>query len=194
MSTIITCLDEQHSSDGSIKFLWSYADRTTVESIFFTFPQDGQEQPFLCISCQDGCNVGCGFCATGLQGMRRNLTADEMVAQVEASLEAVAAQGGPARVAHLAFAGMGEPLLNYQAVIETARRIRTQGLAKIVSVSTSGIAPRIPLLAKVASYAVNRLYISLHATTNALRNYLVPINCPNCWPQARSTPNARRQK
>jgi 23S rRNA (adenine2503-C2)-methyltransferase len=172
----ITCLNTQYSSDGSIKFLWQLADQKLVESIYFTFPDAGEERPFLCISSQDGCNVGCAFCATGQQRMRRNLTDSEIVAQVERSLDVVQAAGGPATVFHVAFAGMGEPLLNYEQVIAAAARLRAEGLTEIVSVSTSGIVPRIRELANVAQTSVNRLYISLHATTDELRNRLVPTN------------------
>jgi 23S rRNA (adenine2503-C2)-methyltransferase len=172
----ITCLNTQSSSDGSIKFLWQLADHKLVESIYFTFPDAGKARPFLCISSQDGCNVGCAFCATGLHRMQRNLTAQEMVAQVVNSLVTVQAAGGPVTVFHVAFAGMGEPLLNYQPVMQAATWLRAEGVAEIVSVSTSGIVPRIRQMAELNATAVNRLYLSLHATTDELRNRLVPTN------------------
>jgi len=175
MSDII-CVRTQHSSDGSIKFLWQLPDQKLVESIYFTFPDAGEERPFLCISSQDGCNVGCAFCATGQQLMRRNLTAHEIVAQVVKSLDIVQAAGLPATVFHVAFAGMGEPLNNYEQVIAAATHLRAKGLAEIVSVSTSGIVPGLQKLASVAQTSVNRLYISLHATTDELRDRLVPMN------------------
>lgn len=166
----------QTSSDGSRKFLWQLSDQRTVESIFFTFPDAGQERPFVCISSQDGCNVRCAFCATGQQPMRRNMTADEMVAQVVQSMEIVQAAGGPTRAFHVAFAGMGEPLLNYQHVITAAARLRAEKSAEVVSISTSGVVPRMDTLADVVQTSVNRLYLSLHATTDALRDRLVPMN------------------
>jgi 23S rRNA (adenine2503-C2)-methyltransferase len=172
----ITCLNTQHSSDGSIKFLWQFPDQKLVESIYFTFPDAGEERPFLCISSQDGCNVRCSFCATGQQRMRKNLMASEIIAQVVNSLHIVQAAGGPASLFHVAFAGMGEPLLNYEQVVAAAAHLRAEGLAEIVSVSTSGIVPRIQELAHVVQHSVNRLYISLHATTDELRNQLVPTN------------------
>lgn len=172
----LRCLDTQYSLDGSIKFLWQLADQKTVESIYFTFPDGGEARPFVCVSSQDGCNVGCPFCATGQQLMRRNLTADEIVTQVVQSMEAVHTTGGPANAFHVAFAGMGEPLLNYDQVIEAAAYLRSRQLAEIVSVSTAGIVPRIQDLAGVTSDSVNRLYISLHATTDELRDRLVPMN------------------
>ena len=172
----ITCLSQQRSSDGSMKFLWQLADGKTVESIYFTFFHEGQEQPFLCISSQDGCNIGCAFCATGQQRMRRNLTADEIFAQVTQSMKMVQAKGGPATAFHIAFAGMGEPLGNYRHVITAATHLRSERCAEIISVSRSGVVPRIRDLARVTKDSVNALYISLHATTDALRNRLVPMN------------------
>lgn len=171
----ITCLSQQRSLDGSLKFLWQLADGKTVESVYFLFPHEGQERPFLCISSQDGCNVGCAFCATGQQPMQRNLTAGEICAQVSQSMDRVRADGGPATAFHIAFAGMGEPLLNYENVLTAATCLHSEGWAEIISVSTSGIVPRIYELT-LAKDAVNALYISLHATTDALRNHLVPMN------------------
>lgn len=172
----IHCLRTRTSADGSVKFLWQYPDHTTVESIYFTFPHEGQERPFVCVSSQDGCNVGCTFCATGQQRMRRNLTAPEMLAQVVKGMEMIHAGGGPTTAFHIAFAGMGEPLLNYEHVVAAAEAMRSAHLAAIVSVSTSGIVPRINDLARVAHTSVNRLYISLHATTDEQRTPLVPLN------------------
>ena len=172
----LTCVNTRHSADGSMKFLWQLPDGKTVESIFFTFPDAGQERPFVCISSQDGCNVRCAFCATGQQPMQRNLTAEEMVAQVTQSMQHVQAAGGPATAFHVAFAGMGEPLLNYAQVTRAATMLRAEHLAEIVSVSTSGIVPRMRELAGIADTSVNRLYLSLHATTDDVRNRLVPTN------------------
>jgi 23S rRNA (adenine2503-C2)-methyltransferase len=172
----IHCLSTQTSADGSVKFLWQFPDRTTVESIYFTFPHEGQERPFVCLSSQDGCNVGCTFCATGQQRMRRNLTAPEMLAQVVKGMEVIHTNGGPATAFHIAFAGMGEPLLNYEQVITAAAALRSAHLADVVSVSTSGVVPQIRDLALVAATSVNRLYISLHATTDEQRTPLIPLN------------------
>ncbi len=104
------------------------------------------------------------------------MTAQEMVAQVVKSMEMVQATGGPATAFHVAFAGMGEPLLNYEQVITAAKCLRSARLAEIVSVSTSGIVPRMRDLAGVAVESVNRLYLSLHATTDEQRNHFVPTN------------------
>lgn len=167
-----TIIEEQRAADGSLKLLWELADSRTVESIFFTF----QEQAMICISSQVGCNVGCPFCATGQQRALRNLTCEEIVGQVANSEERVRASGGQWPLDQVALAGMGEPLLNFGAVVQAAAQIRARGLARIVSLSTSGIVPRMLDLTEAADLAINKLFISLHATTNEVRTRLVPMN------------------
>jgi 23S rRNA (adenine2503-C2)-methyltransferase len=168
----LTLLKRQRATDGSIKWLWQLANGHTVESISFTF----QNQVYTCISSQVGCNVGCPFCATGQQRVLRNLTAQEILAQVESIEDLVQTADGLWPLDQVALAGMGEPLLNFEAVVEAATTVRARGLARTVSVSTSGIIPRIYDLAENAAWAVNKLFISLHATTDDARNRLVPLN------------------
>lgn len=168
----ITCLLKQRSQDGSIKFLWRFADRNTVESIYFTF----QGQVYTCISSQIGCNVTCPFCETGKQRTLRNLTVNEICAQVALIRDVVREAGGPDVLYQTAFAGMGEPLLNFEPVVTAATRLRTAGLTQTVSLSTSGIVPRIYELAETIATSVNKLFISLHASNDAVRNRLVPMN------------------
>lgn len=168
----ITCLLKQQSQDGSIKFLWRFADRNTVESIYFAF----QGQVYTCISSQIGCNVTCPFCETGKQRTLRNLTVNEIYAQVALIRDVVREAGGPDVLYQTAFAGMGEPLLNFEAVVAAATRLRTSGLTQTVSLSTSGIVPRIYELAETIATSVNKLFISLHASNDAVRNRLVPMN------------------
>jgi 23S rRNA (adenine2503-C2)-methyltransferase len=165
-------IEKNRSVDGSTKYLWQLDDGLTVESIRFSF----QEQEFTCISSQVGCNVGCPFCATGKQRSLRNMTAQEMYMQVALALEEERAAGGRQKLDQVALAGMGEPLLNYEQVITAASLLRRDGLTDTVSVSTSGIVPRIYDLATTAETAVNKLFISLHATTEEIRNRLVPTN------------------
>jgi 23S rRNA (adenine2503-C2)-methyltransferase len=168
----ITCLARQYAADGSIKFLWQFADGRTVESIYFLF----RDQVYTCISSQVGCHVGCPFCETGKQRSLRNLTADEIYAQVALIRESVREAGGPEVLHQTAFAGMGEPLLNFEQVVTAATRLRADGLTQTVSLSTSGIVPRIYELAHTTATSVNKLFISLHATSNTVRNRLVPVN------------------
>lgn len=110
----LTLLKRQKALDGSIKWLWQLADNHTVESVSFTF----QNQVYTCISSQVGCNVGCPFCATGQQRMLRNLTAQEIVAQVESIEAQINAIDGLWPLNQVALAGMGEPLLNFEAVMK----------------------------------------------------------------------------
>ncbi len=123
-----------------------------------------------CLSTQVGCPVGCVFCATGMGGFSRNLTAGEIVDQVLAVQEAT----GDRRVDHVVFMGMGEPLLNYAATIKAIRLLNGEmGIAmRHLTVSTVGFVPGIRLLAKEKLQVT--LAVSLHAGTDKLRRRLVP--------------------
>jgi 23S rRNA (adenine2503-C2)-methyltransferase len=133
----------------------------------------------FCLSSQVGCALKCSFCATGLMGLKRNLTAGEIVAQV-------VTMGDLHRWKddrfNLVFMGMGEPLANYEPVIESIRIMHDpHGLnlgARRITVSTSGVVPHVRRLAE-EGLAVG-LAVSLHATTDELRDRLVPIN--KRWP------------
>ncbi len=137
----------------------------------------------LCVSSQAGCGMACPFCATGQQGLTRNLSAGEIVEQVRlaaAGLESGAVAGGPGRLTNLVFMGMGEPLANYKAVMTAVRRFvdpAPQGFgvsARNVTVSTVGLVPAIDKLA--AEKLPVTLALSLHAPDDALRSEIVPIN------------------
>jgi 23S rRNA (adenine2503-C2)-methyltransferase len=171
-SPTLRLLQQQHSCDQSRKMLWQLIDGRTVESIYFSF----REQVYLCLSSQVGCNVGCPFCATGQQRVLRNLTMHEIIAQVTETGDLVRASGERWPVDHLAFAGMGEPLRNLEAVRAAATHLRAAGLAQTVSVSTAGLPAPMRELAETAATAVNQLFLSLHATTDEQRSVLVPVN------------------
>jgi len=130
----------------------------------------------LCISSQAGCPIGCPFCATGKFPFGRNLKANEIVEQALDAVRVLGAEGK--RLSHVVFMGMGEPMANYQAVIESVRRLSDPELLGIsprrIVVSTSGLIPRITQLGD-ERLAVT-LAISLHAARNELRDVLVPIN------------------
>ena len=130
----------------------------------------------LCISSQAGCPIGCPFCATGKFPFGRNLKANEIVEQALDAVRILSAEGK--RLSHVVFMGMGEPMANYQAVVESVRRLSDPELLGIsprrVVVSTSGLIPRITQLGE-EKMAVT-LAISLHAARNELRDVLVPIN------------------
>ena len=135
----------------------------------------------FCLSSQVGCALGCTFCATGLMGLQRNLRAEEIVAQVVAMGDA---HGWQDDRFNLVFMGMGEPLANYRAVMDAIRILHDSlGLnlgARRITVSTSGLVPQIRALAEEALPL--GLAVSLHATTDELRDRLVPVN--RRWPIA----------
>jgi 23S rRNA (adenine2503-C2)-methyltransferase len=159
----------QVSQDGTVKHLWRLADGEAIESVMI--PEGSRRT--LCISSQAGCALRCAFCATGTMGLRRNLAAWEIAAQVrEAMLEP---EGG--KPTNIVFMGMGEPLLNWPAV-STALTILNSpdGLgigARHITISTVGIVPAMAELAKRPEQF--RLAISLHAPTSATRLGIMPI-------------------
>ena len=159
-------VDQETSADGS-KFLWQLDDGNTIESVYFTSINSSKQ---ACISSQIGCNVGCGFCETGKQRSLRNLTTAEIVDQLRQTLSVMKLQ---APLDTVSFAGMGEPLHNVEGVTGAAAVIRQERLAKQIVCFTSGVAPKIPM---VADMEVDTLFVSLHATTNEVREKLIPTN------------------
>src|SRR2546423_10699736 len=159
----------QLSSDGTEKYLWDLGDGEAIESVLIP---EGKRRT-LCISSQVGCALGCVFCATGRMGFRRNLSAAEIAAQVR---EVILLDPALAPT-NVVFMGMGEPLLNWDAV-DTALTIlnHPDGLgigARHITVSTVGILPGLAQLARRPEQF--RLAVSLHAPTPELRRELMPI-------------------
>ncbi len=169
-------LTEVHAietDDGeTVKFLYTTHDGQLVETVLMFYP----DRATVCVSCQVGCAVGCAFCATGLGGLQRNLTAGEMVVQAVNAARIARERGRP--LTNLVMMGMGEPFHNYRETMKFIGILNDQhGLefgARRITVSTSGIVPGIQKLAE-EPYQVN-LAISLHAPNDALRSSLVPIN------------------
>ena len=130
----------------------------------------------LCISSQAGCPIGCPFCATGKFPFGRNLKAHEIVEQAVDAVRLLAVE--ERRLSHVVFMGMGEPMANYAAVVESVRRMSDPELLGIsprrIVVSTSGLIPRIEQLGEEGLSVT--LAISLHAARDELRDVLVPIN------------------
>jgi len=154
------------------KLLYQTFDGQLVETVLMLYP----DRATVCVSCQVGCAVGCAFCATGLGGLTRNLTAGEIVQQtVDAARRA---RQLDRQLTNLVMMGMGEPLQNYAETMKFVGIIHDpRGLnfgARRITISTSGIIPRIDALAD-EPYQVN-LAVSLHAPNNDLRSQLVPIN------------------
>jgi len=161
--------------DGTTKYLFALADGEQIESVLMLHRQKKSGYRFTaCISTQVGCAMGCTFCATGISGLRRNLTAAEIVNQV---LTIQADRSGIA-IDNVVFMGMGEPLHNYDAVLKAIRILNAPtGLgigARHITVSTCGLVPAIRRFATEGLQVV--LAISLHAPNDALRNQIVPIN------------------
>lgn len=159
----------QRSADGTEKYLWDLGDGEAVESVLIP---EGKRRT-LCISSQVGCALGCVFCATGRMGFRRNLTAAEIAAQVREVilLDPLLAP------TNVVFMGMGEPLLNWDAVDPALTILNhPDGLgigARHITVSTVGILPGVAQLARRPEQF--RLAVSLHAPTPELRHELMPI-------------------
>ena len=161
------------SADGTNKFLFETSDEYLVESVLMRHKGD---RLTLCISSQVGCPVKCSFCATGTMGYSRNLTTAEIVAQVFHVDQKLKATGE--RVRNIVFMGMGEPLINFDNVMETVAILKDQKKFEIgarhITISTSGIVPRIKDLMNI-DRQVN-LAVSLHAPNDAIRTKIMPIN------------------
>jgi 23S rRNA (adenine2503-C2)-methyltransferase len=162
-----------HRRDAE-KFLFRLADGLHVESVLMHEEISGRpSRHTLCISSQVGCPVDCKFCATGMMGLLRNLTAGEIVDQV---LLVRRSSGSP--ITNVVVMGMGEPMLNYEALIKACYLLSDDegpNLAqRRIVISTSGLVPKIERFIKEEHKF--RLAISLNATTDEVRNRIMPIN------------------
>jgi 23S rRNA (adenine2503-C2)-methyltransferase len=163
----------ERSIDGTIKYSLQLHDKLLVEGVLIP----SKKRITACISSQVGCSLACEFCATGTLKLDRNLTASEIYDQVFIlNEEAVANFGKP--LSNIVFMGMGEPLLNYSALLDSINLITTeQGLGmspKRLTVSTVGIAK---MIKKLADDKVKfNLAISLHTASNSKRDILIPLN------------------
>jgi 23S rRNA (adenine2503-C2)-methyltransferase len=184
---------KQGSRDTTQKFLWRLSDHALIESVLIpanpTLFGEPSDRRTLCVSTQVGCAYGCRFCASGLDGWKRNLTADEIVEQVLATereaqgepLEETATATGNAAqrlISNLVIMGMGEPLANYDNLLKALTILNAPwggGIgARKITVSTSGLAPQIRKLADEPQQF--RLAISLHGATDETRNAIMPVN------------------
>jgi len=163
----------------TVKTLWRLHDGALVESVLMRYP----DRATVCISSQAGCGMACPFCATGQQGLTRNLSTAEIVGQVVDAARALRdgdIAGGRGRLSNVVFMGMGEPMANYRTVVDVVHRLvdpAPDGLglsARGITVSTVGLVPRIDQL-RTEGLPVT-LAVSLHAPDDELRDELVPIN------------------
>ena len=167
-------LNQQVSSDGTTKWLMGFGGGNAVETVFIPEPNRGT----LCISSQVGCALNCSFCSTGAQGFNRNLTTGEIIGQVWQAARALGHErNGTRRITNVVLMGMGEPLLNFEAVVPALSLMRNDlgfGMAsKRVTLSTAGLVPGIDRLRETIDVA---LAVSLHAPEDDLRETLVPLN------------------
>jgi 23S rRNA (adenine2503-C2)-methyltransferase len=166
----------QTSADGTRKFLFGLEDGRAVETVLIPAESDDQDQPrrlTICVSTQVGCPLDCRFCATASMKLKRNLTAGEIVGQYTAVQSLT-----EARITNLVFMGMGEPMLNYDNVMQAVGILtheKTGGIpASRITLSTVGMVDGIHRMADEGRKI--KLAISLHATTDELRLRLMPIN------------------
>ncbi|MCA1997036.1 MAG: 23S rRNA (adenine(2503)-C(2))-methyltransferase RlmN [Armatimonadetes bacterium] len=159
--------DHRVSKDGTQKLLAHSGDGEVFEAVVFPT----RERVSCCLSSQVGCPMGCRFCATGLGGYDRDLTAGEIVAEYLALQRLV-----DRRISHVVFMGMGEPLLNYANVLKAIRLLHEEvGLSyRHITVSTVGIVPRIDQLADEGLPI--HLALSLHSPFDEVRSSLMPVN------------------
>jgi 23S rRNA (adenine2503-C2)-methyltransferase len=158
-------MQEAHASDGTVKALFDTADGRPVEAVLMRY-RDGRRS--LCLSSQSGCPLTCTFCATGQMRFGRNLTASEILDQALHFRR-------EGNVDHAVFMGMGEPMMNLEAVLAACERLPALGISnRHTAVSTVGWIPGIQRLAEQPMPI--RLALSLHAADDALRSELMPVN------------------
>src|SRR5438876_462472 len=195
---------QQGSRDTTQKFLWRLRDRSLIESVVIpanpALYGDVSDRHTLCVSTQVGCAYGCKFCASGLEGWKRNLGVEEIVEQVLAVERRAAGystsvdrgqrsiadgadmppttDNGPRTIDNLVIMGMGEPLANYDHLLKALKILNASWGGRIgarkITVSTSGLAPQIRKLAGEPLQV--RLAISLHGATDEVRNKIMPVN------------------
>ncbi len=168
-------LQQLDSTDGTRKFLIRVDGGSAIEAVFIPEGERGT----LCVSSQIGCSLDCSFCATGKQGFNRDLTAAEIISQVWIAAQSFGQlkENGPRRITNVVLMGMGEPLLNFDNVVDAIHLMmhdNCYGISKRrVTLSTSGV---VPALDRLGQFTDCCLAISLHAPNDALRDQLVPIN------------------
>jgi 23S rRNA (adenine2503-C2)-methyltransferase len=175
---------KQGSRDTTQKFLWRLGDHSLIETVLIpanpALYGEVSDRHTLCVSTQVGCAYGCKFCASGLEGWKRNLGAEEIVEQVLAveRLNSPPSKIGPRYIDNLVIMGMGEPLANYDKLLKALKILNAPwggGIgARKMTISTSGLAPQIRKLADEPLQF--RLALSLHGATDETRNKIMPVN------------------
>jgi len=166
---------EKFSTDGTRKWVIKVEGGSSVEAVLI--PEGARKT--LCVSSQVGCSLDCSFCSTGKQGFNRSLSSAEIIGQIRTAIRSFGPfdPAGERRVTNVVFMGMGEPLMNFNNVMDAAALMmddNAYGLSKRrVTISTAGV---VPALDKMVGLTDVSLAISLHAPTDELRSQLVPVN------------------
>ncbi|MDH4133390.1 MAG: 23S rRNA (adenine(2503)-C(2))-methyltransferase RlmN [Gammaproteobacteria bacterium] len=165
---------DQIAADGTRKWLLRLADGNCIETVFIPEIDRGT----LCVSSQVGCTLNCAFCATGHQGFNRNLEVHEIIGQLWVAARQLGREGDDTRiVTNVVMMGMGEPLLNFENVVSAMQLMlddHAYGLSRRrVTLSTAGM---VPMFDRLREECPVSLAVSLHATTDELRDQLVPLN------------------
>ena len=164
-----TVLKRTSAIDGTVKYLYELNDGNTVETVLMKYKYGYS----ICISSQIGCDMGCSFCASTIDGCARSLRTSEMLAQIYTAQRELGI-----RVSHIVLMGMGEPLLNYDNMLRFLDIITGEDGANIsarhISVSTCGIVPKIYELMELRPQFT--LSVSLHAPNDDIRNKIMPVN------------------
>jgi 23S rRNA (adenine2503-C2)-methyltransferase len=173
---------KQGSRDTTEKFLWRLNDGSFIESVLIPASTalfgEASDRHTLCVSTQVGCAYGCKFCASGLEGWKRNLQPEEIVNQILAVERAEGSKKDERLINNLVIMGMGEPLANYENLLKALKILNAPWGGKIgarkITVSTSGLAPQIQRLAGEPFQF--RLAVSLHGATDSTRAKIMPVN------------------
>jgi 23S rRNA (adenine2503-C2)-methyltransferase len=169
----LTLASEARARDGTVKALFHTPDGHPLETVMMSFPAPGGVRRSICLSSQSGCALTCTFCATGAMRFARNLTVSEIVDQALHFRRAAGPAGEPA--GNCVFMGMGEPLLNLDAVLGACERLPDVGIShRHTAISTVGWIPGIEALAQQGMPV--RLALSVHAADESLRSQLMPVN------------------
>ncbi|MEG0484446.1 MAG: 23S rRNA (adenine(2503)-C(2))-methyltransferase RlmN [Oscillospiraceae bacterium] len=173
---------KQQSSDGTIKYLFALEDGNCIETVVMRYHYGNT----VCVSTQIGCRMGCRFCASTQGGLVRNLTAGEIAGEIYAAENDIGE-----RISHIVLMGIGEPLDNFDNVMDFLSIISSPNGINIgmrnISLSTCGIVPNIEKLAQ--KHLGLTLSVSLHAPTDALRSGMMPIN--DAYPLSKLIPACR---
>lgn len=175
----VSLTDRQVASDGTVKMLFQLDSKKHIETVLIPdFDESGKiSRATVCVSSQVGCAMACSFCATGLMGFQQNLTSGEIFDQVLAA-NRYSVEHYEKRITNIVYMGMGEPMLNYDAVLDSIEKLTSEDgmgmAARRITVSTVGLAGRIRQLAD-QNIRFN-LAVSLHSPFDSKRSAIMPVN------------------